>query len=762
MDLHTESDRGVKPSSRTGSTRRLRWLIPALVTIGWLLLGGIAGPFAGKLSQVATNDSSAFLPASAESTQVQQEQQAFTRSQVLPAIVVAQRESGITDADRQFLTSAAARFAIIAGVQGKALPPAEASPDGQALQLIVPIDQSADPSAAVAAIRGDLRAPPDGLTVLVTGPAGLIADLGTAFSGIDGLLLIVAGSAVALILLVVYRSLLLPLVVLISAVFALGLASLIVYLLADNGVLALNGQSQGILSILVFGAATDYALLLVSRFREQLRDTENRVDAMVTAWRVTLAPISASAATVILAVLCLLFSDLNSNRGLGPVAAIGIASAWLATMTFLPGVLALLGRAAFWPVRPILGSAHPETRGMWGRIARLVGGRPRIVWSAATVLLLIGVAFLPQLRAGGTAQSAVFLKTVDSVTGQQILGSHFPGGSGSPTVTIANQAQAQQVLAASQVPGVSSSMLLKSQSGAPLVEGGRVEILTVLADSADSERAVSTVAQLRQAVHAVPGADAMVGGPTAIQLDTQKTSERDRGVIIPIVLLVIFLVLALLLRALLAPLLLLATVVLSFAATMGVSALVFNHVFGFPGADPVVPLFGFVFLVALGIDYNIFLMTRAREESAIHGTRQGTRRGLALTGGVITSAGVVLAATFSALAVIPILFLAQIAFIVAFGVLLDTIIVRSLLVPALTIDIGKRVWWPSALSRADNGDGNEVADVTADDETGNTGEAGSHNQVPFARRSRHATEQGSREIPAAIGPHTTHHRKDDQ
>ena len=522
------------------------------------MLGGIAGPFAGKLSQVSTNDNSAFLPASAESTQVQKEQQAFTSSDVVPAIVVAQRDSGITSADREFLTGAAKHIVEIPGVQGDAVPPPQASPDGQALQVIVPIDATTDVGAAVEAIRDELASPPDGLTVLVTGPAGLIADLSTAFAGIDGLLLIVAGVVVLLILIVVYRSVLLPLLVLLSAVFALGVASLAVYLLADNDILALNGQSQGILSILVFGAATDYALLLVSRFREQLRDIDNRAEAMLAAWRATLAPISASAATVIVAVLCLLFSDLNSNRGLGPVAAVGIASAWLASMTFLPAVLALLGRAAFWPARPRLGSAHPETQGLWGRIARLVGRRPRVIWASATVLLLVCAAFLPQLRANGTAQSAVFLRTVDSVTGQQLLSEHFPGGSGSPTVTIANQPQAQQVLKASTVAGVASSTLVE-QGGVPVVVDGRVEILSVLTDPPSSEPAVQTVQRIRDAVHAVPGADARVGGPTAVQLDTQQTSERDLALIIPIVLVVIFLVLTLLLRSLVAPLLLLAT-----------------------------------------------------------------------------------------------------------------------------------------------------------------------------------------------------------
>jgi RND superfamily putative drug exporter len=264
---------------------------------------------------------------------------------------------------------------------------------------------------------------------------------------------------------------------------------------------------------------------------------------------------------------------------------------------------------------------------------------------------------------------------------------------------VANATKADAVASAAKVDGVASVTVIPGRDGAPLTANGRAEIAAVLTAATGSQESLATVQRIRDAVHAVPGADALVGGQSALQLDTNLTSERDRTVIIPIVLLVVFLVLALLLRALLAPLLLIATVVLSFAATLGVSALVFNHLFDFPGADPAVPLFAFVFLVALGIDYNIFLMTRVREEALQHGTRHGTVRGLALTGGVITSAGVVLAATFSALAVLPILFLAQIAFLVAFGVLLDTLIVRSLLVPALTIDIGRWVWWPSRLSR---------------------------------------------------------------
>ncbi len=674
---------------------RIRWWLPALLVVVWLAVGGIGGPFAGKLAEVAKNDNASFLPESAEATEVEHLQRQFSDRQVLPAVVVAERESGITEDDLRFLAERGAALADVEGIAGRSAPP-ERSDDGQAAQFVVPIAaDGGEPDKVVADVRAELaKGTPDGLTVLVTGPGGQIGDLVVAFGGIDGLLLLVAGLVVALILVVVYRSPLLPLIVLLSAVFALGVAAFVVYQLAEHDVLTLNGQSQGILFILVFGAATDYALLLVSRFREELRDIDDKYTAVRTAWRATLEPIAASAGTVVLGLLCLLFSDLRSNQGLGPVAAIGIGAALLASLTFLPAALALVGRAAFWPFLPKHGSEKPEHRGMWGWIARHVGARPRLIWIITTIVLLAGVAFVPQLKANGTAQSDIFLTEVDSVRGQDVLSAHFPGGSGSPTVIVAKAAQAQQVAQAADVDGVARVLPAGEKNGLVLLQA-------TLEDPADSEAALSTVERMRTAVHDVPGADAKVGGQTAIQLDVQTASRHDRTLIIPIVLVVIFLVLALLLRALVAPLLLIATVVLSFAATMGVSAIVFNDVFGFPGADPAIPLFGFIFLVALGIDYNIFLMTRVREEALESGTRKGTLRGLAVTGGVITSAGVVLAATFAALSVIPVLFLAQIAFIVAFGVLLDTIVVRSLLVPALTIDIGRKIWWPAKLSRRD-------------------------------------------------------------
>jgi putative drug exporter of the RND superfamily len=642
--------------------------------IGWLAIGGFGGPFAGKLSTVQQNDNTSFLPASAEATEVAKLQESFTDTRFVPAIVVAERSGGLEPTDSTFLSQTVDSFVGTEGFGDAASPPIP-SADGQALQMFLPVDSTLEVKDSVKALRAALESSPDGLTVKVTGPAGQVADLSAAFAGIDGLLLLVAGSVVILILIVVYRSPILPFVVIFSAIFALGLSSLLVYLLADADVIALNGQSQGILFILVFGAATDYALLLVSRYREELRIEKDKYAAMRTAWRATLEPVAASAGTVIAGVLCLLLSDLNSNRGLGPVAAIGIAASFLASMTFLPAVLVLFGRTAYWPTTPKFDADrehHDEANDhrFWAGLAAQIGRHPRRFWVASTLVLVIFALMMPQFKASGVSSSDIFLLDVDSVAGQEILGEHFDAGSGSPAVVIANADHADAVVEASRVEGVSDVSVVQN-GGAPLVVDGRVSLQATLTDAADS---------------------------LAADLDTKTTSTRDRTLIIPVVIIVVFVILSLLLRSLLAPLLLMGTVVLSFAATLGISSLVFDHIFGFPGADPVVPLFAFVFLVALGIDYNIFLMTRVREEALKIGTRAGALRGLTVTGGVITSAGVVLAATFSALAVIPLLFLAQIAFIVAFGVLLDALIVRSLLVPALTYDIGQKIWWPSKLA----------------------------------------------------------------
>ncbi|RRO18731.1 MMPL family transporter [Saccharopolyspora rhizosphaerae] len=685
-----------------GARRRWRWVLPALVVIAWLALGGVGGPFTGKLGEVSTNDSSTFLPASAEATKVGELQREFTDGRAIPAFVVAERPDGITAADRQYLDDSAQRIREVRGVD-QVSPPIP-SQDGSAAHVVVAIDANDDPSETVAAVRAVLDQSPAGLEALVSGPAAQAADLREAFSGVDGMLLLVTGAVVFLILVAVYRSPVLPVLVLLSASFALGAAAVAVYFLADADVLVLNGQSQGILSILVIGAATDYALLFVARFREELRSTRDRFLAIRRSVRSTWEPIVASAGTVTLGVLCLLFSDLNSNKSLGPVAAIGIVAALVASLTFLPAVLALLGRAAFWPFAPAVVPGGSEQQGsgragLWERISSWVARAPRTIWVVTTLVLVLGALGLPQLKASGTAQSEVFINPVESVAGQELLTRHFPAGSGTPTTIIANADHADEVVRASQVDGVANVAPAQAGPGGPRVVNGRVQIEAVLSEPADSEEAIASVQRIRDSVRGVEGADALVGGPTATQLDTQLAAEHDRSVIIPIVLAVVFAVLVLLLRSLVAPLMLIATVVLSFAATMGVSALVFNHVFDMPGADPVVPLYGFVFLVALGIDYNIFLMTRVREEATHRGNRDGVLRGLTVTGGVITSAGVVLAATFAALAVLPILFLVQLAFIVAFGVLLDTLIVRSLLVPALSLELGRSLWWPARLGR---------------------------------------------------------------
>jgi RND superfamily putative drug exporter len=699
--------------------RRWRWLLPAAVVLVWLLVGGPLGSFTGRLSEVQSNDNATFLPTEAESTRVTDLQEDFLDQTSIPAIVIWENQDGLEPRTVQAAAEDLQAIAGLDGVVGEVSPPIP-SPDGQALQAVVLLD--ADLGEGLVDVVEEMRAQvadTTGAEVYIAGPAGVLADFVAAFSGLDGILLITAAIVVLLILFVVYRSPLLPFVVLISALLGLGVAAAFVYLLADKDVLTLNGQSQGILFILVVGAATDYALLLTARFREELRENRDRFDAMRIALRQSVEPIVASGTTVILGVLCLLFSELNSNQGLGPVGAIGVVFALLAALTFLPAVLVLLGRAAFWPFRPAYGSPHPETTGVWGRVARLVGRRSRVVWIVTTVVLAGMAAFAPRLDAEGIADTELFLRPQQSVEGQDALARHFPAGAGSPAVIIAGEDQVEDVLRiVDGVDGVEAAAPM-TESGQPgqgpvRVVDGNVSIDAVLTDSPDSDAAIATIRELRTAVDDVDGDEVLVGGQTAIQQDVRASSLRDRNVIIPIVLLVIFLVLVLLLRALVAPLLLIATVVLSFAATLGVASLVFEYVLSWPGADPSIPLYAFVFLVALGIDYNIFLMTRIREESLRRGTRPGILKGLAVTGGVITSAGIVLAATFSALGVIPILFLGQIAFLVAFGVLLDTFIVRSLLVPALGYDIGPGIWWPSQLARRkepEESRARELADV---------------------------------------------------
>jgi RND superfamily putative drug exporter len=689
--------------------RHWRWILPTVLLLLWLGVAGPFGSYAGKLSEVQVNDQLQFLPESAESTVVAKLQGEFAEDESIPAVVVFEAESGsLTPAQLGQIQDLSQQLAKVPGVTatGSGAVPSE---DGEAAVAFLPVDgtDGEKTAAAVEEIRAEVEANPiDGVTVYVGGPAGFLSDLTEAFGGIDGLLLLVTLGVVLVILLVVYRSPVLPFFVLLSSVLALGVASAVIYGLAANDIITLNGQAQGILSILVIGAATDYALLLVARYREELRRHESKYDAMGTAWRGVVEPILASGGTVILGVLVLLLSDLKANQGLGPVAAIGIVFAMLAGLTFLPAILVLLGRGAFWPFRPKFGSEGHEASGLWAGVARFVGRRFRAVWITVAVVLVGLAAFLPQFKADGVPSSEFFTTEVESTRTQQALERHFPAGSGSETVVITGQdtlAEVTRVLqdndgVARAVPLTEGPQTGPPGTGAPQVIDGQVLLNVTLTDASDSLAAEETVAQLRSELDAV-SPDAVIGGPTAAQFDTVATAKQDLRKIIPIVLIVILLVLMLLLRSVVGPIMLIGTVVLSFAATLGLGAIVFNQVLDLPGADPSVPLFAFVFLVALGIDYNIFLMTRTREEAITRGTWRGMLTALAVTGGVITSAGLVLAATFSALAILPLLFLFQIAFLVSVGVLIDTFIVRSLLVPGLILEIGPTSWWPSRLAR---------------------------------------------------------------
>ncbi|MFD8048847.1 MMPL family transporter [Streptomyces chartreusis] len=686
--------------------RRARVLVPLLLLVGWLVAGGVLGPYAGRLGEVATNDQAAFLPRSAESTEVIAQQRAFRQNETLPVIVVWTGEEGTGITERR--TAATQALASLTGSPGVAgeVSPAIPAEDGQALEGVVPLrpDLGDELAGTLDRVRAAAERVP-GTTVQLAGPAATQADLSDAFAGIDGLLLAVALAVVLVILLLVYRSLLLPLVIIVGSVFALGVACAVVYVLADHDVVRVDGQVQGILSILVIGAATDYALLLTARYREELARRADRFTAMAAALRQSWAAITASAATVALGLLALLLSDLTNNRALGPVGAIGIACAVLTSLTFLPAALVLLGRAAYWPARPRPVDADRE--GIWHRVAALVDRAPRKVWAVTLAVLLAGAACAPLLTSKGVPLDETFVNDAPSVAAQQTLSRHFPAGSGNPAVVVADAGRLTDVVrAAEDTEGVASAAAAGASGrpgDEPLVVDGRVRVDVTLTAAPDSDAAKDTVARLRAAVHDVPDADALVGGYTAQQYDTLRTAQDDRALIVPVVLAIILVILIALLRSLLLPVLLVVTVALNFLTTLGVSALVFRHILGFEGTDASVPLYGFVFLVALGVDYNIFLMSRVREETLRHGPAQGISRGLVSTGGVITSAGVVLAATFAALGVIPLAFLVQIAFIVAFGVLLDTLVVRSLLVPALVRDIGPRVWWPTAVGENTKG-----------------------------------------------------------
>ena len=697
------------PNKAKTTHKLIRIFAPLILLLIWVSLGGLGGPTFGKINSVSNNNEEAFLPKSSESTRVQTIQSNFQQTNYIPAILLYTSSTKLNSNDLQYLKNVSQSVTNIAGVKASTENPIIGpviSKNKDAAQIIVPTIATTDNANTINGLT-DLvnKNKPAHLTSYVTGPAGIISAFGNAFKGINGILTYVAVIAVLLILLIVYRSLLLPFLVLLTSIFALSAAILVVYNLTKHNIIQLNGESQGILSILVIGASTDYSILIISRYKEALHKMESTWDSLIAAFKAAWEPITAAAATVIIALFCLLFSQLNSNRSLGPVAAIGIAGSYLAAMTFLPALLVTFGRKAFWPLKvrvdnkgPEIANDLPTDSKLWIKIARFVKQKYRMIWITSFIILLaFAVIGVPRFNAKGVSQSQSILGSSQAITGYNLLSNYFPAGSGSPAEIIAQKQAAPNIISYLKSNHDISSLSI-FESGYPIktvkVVNNQVLISATLNLNPQSTAAQNLISNLRTSLKKIDPT-VLIGGMTAIQLDTNNAARHDLKTIIPIVLVVILIILIVLLRSLLAPLILIGSVILSYAATIGIAALLFNNVFHFPGSDPAVPLFGFIFLVALGVDYNIFLMTRVREESLKHKTLPGILRGLSVTGNVITSAGIVLAATFAALGVIPILFLVEIAFIVAFGVLLDTLIVRSLLVPSFAYELGKYIWWPN-------------------------------------------------------------------
>jgi RND superfamily putative drug exporter len=807
--------------------RRSKWIVFAIWVVAIFVAVGPAD-LQTKFSDAEENDSTSFLPGGAESTKALTATEDLQGGELAPAVIVFRRESGLTAADRRLIGEDVAKLTdqrfpgVVAdgataaaggrgggggstgpsGCGGPTTPvPGQregyapfvgpiCSPDGKAAIVTAYLKGDGESDTILDPVqewRDQVSDPGGGLEVKITGGAGYAADAIEVFESIDGTLLMAALSLVIFLLIAIYRSPIFFLIPLLAVVFAEMLSRSIGYGVSELGV-TINGQSSSIMSILVLGAGTDYALLIVARYREELHHTADKHQAMAVALASAGPAIFASAATVIAALFCLTIAKVNGTSGLGPIGAMGVFCAALSMLTLLPALLTIFGRRAFWPFVPHKPETAPAEEGLPARSLRGVTEGPRAVALGSVVLAsLVVVATLPLVLAnkllrivtlhrfpslivgpldrfafrpyelrrfrrehladethgfwkrvgdgvargpsrvlagslavlvlmcGGLAffstdltSNDAYRTTVESVEGQEILSQSFAAGSAAPTdIVVPEPSQVGAVTeAAEQVAGVESV-------SPPVARGDDgVLIQATLEPSPYSTDAYDVVEPIRDATQrAAP--DTLVGGPTAVEFDLREAAAWDSTVIPPIVLVVVFLILVLLLRAIVAPLILIGTVILSFAAALGVGYFAFEMVFDFPGSDPSLPLFAFVFLVALGVDYNIFLIARAREETFKHGTREGILRALAVTGGVITSAGIVLAGTFSVLAVLPLVFLTEIGFVVAFGVLLDTFLVRSVLVPALALKIGPKFWWPSELAKTDGGDGSARTTVGA-------------------------------------------------
>ena len=685
--------------ARLVSGRRSKFAVLAL----WLAALAAMGPLIGQFESKQKNEPSSFLPEGAESVRALALSDQFPSAEGVAAIAVFSRPEGLTGADRAAIADIQAELAASPPEGVVAVSPPQYSEDGETALVVTQIVANGDEKVlidAVESIRDTVAAgAPDGLEAKVTGPAGYSADASKAFEGINSTLLIATTTLVFFLLVIIYRSPIFWVFPLLAVFFAEGLVRGIGSLLVEAGVVV-NGQTGGILLVLVFGAGTDYALLLTARYREELHRHEDKHEAMRIAVRQAGPGILASAGTVVAALLCLSFASVNSTAGLGPVGAMGVAVAATAMLTVLPALLLIGGRRAFWPFVPRLdhsdGAGKNEIawrRGFWGRLGAWIQRRHRAVWIVTTLALLALTLGTLTLDSNLTTANA-FRGEVEAVEGQRLIERSFPAGASAPTtVIVTDPAKLDAVLAAAErAPEVVS--VGRAQTGSP----GAVFTVTLTEDPF-SEEGFALIEPFREQLRRAGGDAVLVGGATAEEHDLRAAVRRDTLLLVPLVLLVVLAILVLLLRAILGPLMLMATVVLSFFAALGLSLLVFELFADFPGEDPSYPLFAFIFLVALGIDYNIFLMARVREEALTKPTTEAMLKGLAVTGGVITSAGIVLAGTFSVLAVLPLVALTQIGITVALGVLLDTFVVRSILVPALTFSLDEKTWWPSALGR---------------------------------------------------------------
>jgi RND superfamily putative drug exporter len=637
------------------------------------------------------------LPASAESARVAALQEELPNADTTTALLVYYHQDGSALAEDDLAVIDANRQGVASVASADAVPPATVSDDGTTAILVAPLPELSD-VAAQADRADELRAEashdlPSDLTVALTGPEGFAVDIASVFDGANFTLLLTTVLVVAVLLLITYRSPWLWLVPLAVVGLADGVSAIVATRVAAAFGITLDASVTGILSVLVFGAGTDYALLLIARYRDELRTTPDRRAAMARAWRGAAPAILASGGTVTLGLLTLVFAQLEGNRALGIACACGVVVAMLFALFVLPAALVMFGRWLFWPAVPRVGSEGATARGFWHRLGLGVSRRPVVVVIVGAVVLG-GLALGNSTLSVGLSQSESLRSTPESVVGQDRLADAFPAGSGAPVIVMTDPAHVDDVLAAAEdVPGVASARPGEAADDV-------AEIDVVLDAEPETDAAFTTITELREQLHALDGADALVGGQDAQALDVQTAQRADQDLVIPLILALVLLVLALLLRSIVAPVLLLATVVASFFASLGLGWLISDLVFGFPAVDDSVGLFSFLFLVALGVDYNIFLVTRAREEALEHGTREGMLRALSSTGGVITSAGILLAAVFAVLGVLPLITLTQIGIIVCIGVLIDTLLVRTLVVPALAFALGDRFWWPSRRIRS--------------------------------------------------------------